>query len=124
MIADTYATLIADLTTGLAVTGTGVPGATVHTAWPDGLLSPPACIVAPPPGQWVTPSDFFGGYTVHVDILCLVSESLTALAGLVECVLRNTADWGLTEVDAVGGVPIGGVPMLGCLVHLSKQSKL
>ena len=106
---------------------TGLP---VFVAWPD--RPPIPCLVLVPGGAgYVTapPGNNFGAYTLWIDVLLLVRRdvgpvALAALDEVLEVVLANTVDWGLTRVDAPSLVAVGQQQTLGCLISLSKAFRL
>lgn len=121
VFADLRASLAADLAPLVA------QGVAVDPSWPD-VLAPPAAFVAPPlTDQWIQPGPNYGEFTVSLDVVLLVDHSPTgaALAELEELVtlaLANTADWGLSGVDAPAPTTVseGGAEYLAAVIHLSK----
>ncbi len=121
MLADLRKALCDDLRDGLKVQ--------VHDTWPDRPGLPSVVVSAPTTGSYITAGQQFGLYVVHLEVLCLVPRqsaqaSLAALDGLIEKVLANTVDWGLSRIDSPSAVPVGDRPALGCLIALEKGGRL
>lgn len=108
----------------------GVLDIPIYAAWPAKMISPPCVFVTPPVStSYVTAGPNFTEYTVAVDVVALVAkaDASVALANLevvIEGVLANTVDFGLSGVDAPGTVSVNGVEYLGTVVHLAKPSRL
>jgi hypothetical protein len=126
MIAELRAQLKHDLETGSdgAATPLGVP---VHDPYPGRVVAPCAVLGMEPAGYVVGGQTFCREFEVRFTVALLVARSETYLAELerlIEIVLENTADWGMTGVDAPGTLMESGMELLGTTVHLSKLAKL
>jgi hypothetical protein len=126
MIAELRAALKLDLETGSdgAATPIGVP---VHDPYPGRVVAPCAVLGMEPAGYIVGGQTFCREFEVRMTVVLLVSRSehyLDELEKLIEIVLENTADWGMTGVDAPGSLVESGMELLGTTVHLSKMAKL
>lgn len=101
----------------------------IYAAWPA-KITPPCVFVTPPvSAPYVTAGPNFSEYTVAVDVVALVAkaDAAVALANLevvIEAVLANSVDWGLSGVDSPSTVAVNGVDYLGTVLHLNKPSRL
>lgn len=97
------------------------------------IRAEPPCILLTPPlaTPYVTGGAQFASFVMYIDVVVLVEHSDTQpdnddrdeLEGLVEDVLRNTADWALTGVDSPGTatLPDSTITFLGTVIHLGKS---
>ena len=104
----------------------GVP---VHSQWPDRVTVPCLLLVPAADRPYVTGGQTFGEYALALDVVVLVERgshevALPALEALLDAVLANTVDWGLTGIDSPTVVTVAGVDHLGTTVHLSKFARL
>jgi len=125
MIAELRAALKHDLETGSDGAATPI-GVTVYDPYPGRVVAPCAVLGMEGAG-YIAGGQTFCDYLVNFTVVLLVARSenyLAELETLIERVLMNTRDWGLTGVDEPGTLVESGMELLGTTVHLSKLAKL